>query len=128
MLISAFGFGGTPSKAVQKAFAEADIYISPALLREYREVPLELFVKGKIDSIQFKALISGIAAFVAKAAIIYPKQKLSICRDPKDNIMLECCLEAEAHSLITGDKDLLELHHLPFNLKIITPRQYSRIF
>ena len=127
MLISAFAFGGTPWNAVQQAFAEADIYVSPAVLREYREVPLELFAKGKIESLQFKALISGIAAFVAKATIIYPKQKLSICRDPKDNIVLECCFEAKAHSLITGDKDLLELHHLPFNLKIITPLQYSKI-
>jgi hypothetical protein len=51
VLISAFVFGGTPWKAVQKAFAEADIYISPALLREYREVPLELFAKDKIESL-----------------------------------------------------------------------------
>jgi len=42
VLVSAFVFGGIPEKAIKKAFAGADIYVSPALLREYREVPLVL--------------------------------------------------------------------------------------
>ena len=46
MLISAFAFGGIPEKAVKKALAEADIYISSALLKEYRDVPLELIAEG----------------------------------------------------------------------------------
>jgi len=47
VLISAFVFGGIPEKAVKKAFAEADLYVSPALLKEYREVPLALEGEGK---------------------------------------------------------------------------------
>jgi predicted nucleic acid-binding protein len=39
-------------------------------------------------------------------------------------MILECCLEAKADFLITGDKDLLEMENLPFNLQILTPRQY----
>jgi len=34
---------------VQKAFAEANIFVSPALLNEYREVPLRLESEGKIE-------------------------------------------------------------------------------
>jgi predicted nucleic acid-binding protein len=42
VLISAFVFGGIPEKAIRKAFTEADIYVSPSLLKEYRDVPLVL--------------------------------------------------------------------------------------
>jgi hypothetical protein len=42
VLVSAFVFGGIPERAVKKAFKEADIFVSPVLLEEYRNVPLEL--------------------------------------------------------------------------------------
>jgi len=79
---------------------------------------------GKIDHQQFKALIAGIAAFTAKTVIVYPKKKIKISRDPKDNIVLECCFAASADILITGDKDLLELTSLPFVLSTVNPRQF----
>jgi len=122
--VSAFAFGGVPEKAVRKAFAEADIYVSPAILKEYRDTPLELEAEGKINHVQLKVLISGIAAFVAKAKVINPSAKLSICRDAEDNMLLECCFAAEAKILITGDKDLLDIKDLPFNLKIVTPQKF----
>lgn len=124
ILISAFIFGGIPEKALKKAFSEADIYVSENLLKEYRDVPLELMTKGKIDHIQLKALISGIAAFVTRIRVILPDKKLAICRDTEDNMILECCLKAGADFLITGDKDLLEIKDLPFQLKILSPRKY----
>jgi putative PIN family toxin of toxin-antitoxin system len=109
---------------LKKAFAEADVYVSPALLKEYRDVPLALKAEGKIDHFQLKALISGIAAFVSRAKIVQPQKRLLICRDFADNMLLECCLEAKATMLITGDKDLLDIGDLPFNLKIVTPRKF----
>lgn len=39
-------------------------------------------------------------------------------------MVLECCLEAKAAFLITGDKDLLEIEYLPFHLKIMSPRDF----
>lgn len=62
MLISAFVFRGR-------------LYVSPALLREYRDTPLDLFHEGKIDQLQFKALITGIAALVTKAKLINPQKR-----------------------------------------------------
>jgi putative PIN family toxin of toxin-antitoxin system len=124
VLISAFVFGGIPEKAVKKAFAEADLYISRALLKEYREVPLALEREGKIAPLQLKALISGIASFVAKTIVVYPRKKLSLCRDPEDNMLLECCLASKADFLITGDKDLLDMQSLPFQLAILSPRKF----
>jgi len=124
VLVSAFAFGGVPKKAVKKASKEADIYVSPTLLDEYRDTPLELEAEEKINHIQLKALISGIASFVANTRIVYPSVKLSLCRDAEDNMLIECCYVAGADILITGDKDLLEIENLPFDLKILTPQRY----
>lgn len=123
-MISAFAFGGIPAKAVKKAFTEVDIYVSPTLLSEYRNVPLELAAKGKITHLQLEALITGIATVVSKAKIVFPRRNLIVCRDPKDNMVLECCLEAKAGLLITGDNDLIDLNGLLLGLKILSARAY----
>jgi len=73
-------------------------------------------------------LIAGIAAFVANAKIVYPKEKVSICRDPKDDMLLECCITAKARVLITSDRDLLEMENPPFDLKIVPPRKFIEKF
>ena len=126
MLVSAFVFGGISEKAVKKAFLETDLYMSPSLLKEYRDVPLELIAEGKIDRLQLKALIAGIAAFVTKAKVVNPQKKFIICRDPEDNMVLDCCFAAGADILITGDKDLLDINILPFELKIMKPRDFIK--
>ena len=124
MLVSAFAFGGIPEKAITMAFAETDIYVSPSILKEYREVPLILEDEKKLTQAQLKALISGLAAFVTRTIIVHPRSKISICRDPADNMLLECCLESKADLLISGDRDLLDIKVLPFHLKILTPRKF----
>ena len=124
MLVSAFVFGGIPEKAIKKAFAEADIYVSPPILKEYREVPLILENEDKLTQAQLKALISGFAAFVTRTIVVYPRKKISICRDPADNMLLECCFESKADILISSDRDLLDIRALPFHLKILTPRKF----
>ncbi|MBM4389029.1 MAG: hypothetical protein FJ088_14910 [Deltaproteobacteria bacterium] len=39
-------------------------------------------------------------------------------------MLVECCYAAKAKYLITGDKDLLEIEDLSFNLKILTPQEF----
>jgi len=127
VLVSAFVFGGIPEKATKRAFAEADLYVSPPLLEEYREVPLILEAKDTLTQAQLKALISGLAAFVTRTIVVNPRKKLSICRDPADNMLLECCFESKADILISSDRDLLDIRVLPFDLKILTPRKFLEL-
>jgi len=58
--------------------------------------------------------------------VVTPSRKISLCRDPKDNILLETAVEANADFIVTGDKDLLVLKFL-FGIPIITPRRFSEI-
>jgi putative PIN family toxin of toxin-antitoxin system len=124
VLVSAFAFGGIPEKAIKMAFAETDIYVSPSLLKEYREVPLILEDEKKLTQAQLKALISGLATFVTRTIVVHPRKKISICRDPADNMLLECCFESKADILISSDRDLVDIKALPFDLKIMTPRKF----
>jgi putative PIN family toxin of toxin-antitoxin system len=47
-----------------------------------------------------------------------------VCRDPKDDFILECAATGNADMIVTGDKDLLSLKAYGTVL-IITPRQYQ---
>ena len=46
-----------------------------------------------------------------------------ICRDPKDDFILECAETGRADLIVTGDKDLLSLASYG-RTEIVTPRQY----
>ena len=133
VLVSAIAFGGKPYEAVSRALSEAEIWISPGLLSEYRQVPIQLEASEKITREQTTALVAGIAAFVSGAYLCNPKKSLLICRDPEDNMILECCLAARAELLITGDRDLLEISRTSLRLaglrrlRMIRPASYARL-
>lgn len=107
-----------------KAFSESEICVSPDLLQEYRDVPSRLLALRKLSADQFNALIAGIAAVVAAARVVYPKQRIRACRDPEDDMVLECCLAAGADYIVTGDRDLLSAKDFAAGLRILTPKRY----
>jgi putative PIN family toxin of toxin-antitoxin system len=109
VLVSAFAFGGVPAQALKAVEHRATVCVSPDLLAEYREVPEELHSSGKVSGAQRQALVAGIAAFVARARVVNPRKAVAMCRDPDDNMVLDCCRAAQATVLITGDRDLLAL-------------------
>lgn len=59
--------------------------------------------------------------------IVHPKQKLEVVRDPDDNKILECAIEAEAHIVAAFDKDLLDLKDYE-EIKIVHPSMLSYWF
>lgn len=51
--------------------------------------------------------------------------QVTICRDEKDNFLLDLCLAGNVDYLVTGDPDLLDLD--PFNnTRIISYRDFER--
>ncbi len=43
------------------------------------------------------------------ADLVKVKTEIKVCRDPKDNFLLELSIDGNADFLLTGDNDLLEL-------------------
>jgi uncharacterized protein len=62
-----------------------------------------------------------------KTHLITVNTSVSVCRDAKDNFILNLAIDANADYIITGDKDLLVLH--PFGtIKIITIGDFLQFF
>ena len=62
-----------------------------------------------------------------KAQKVESTAKIDICRDPKDNIVLECAAAGKADFIVTEDNDLLSLKSFR-KIRIITPRKFLEIF
>ena len=57
---------------------------------------------------------------------VRPTQRVTACRDPKDNFILEIALAGHADCIVTGDDDLLALD--PFHgIRVVTYRQFERM-
>ena len=67
--------------------------------------------------------------FINKYALwIDPVEKIDVCRDPKDNMILELAVAVagKADFIITGDKDLKVLN--PFQkIQIISPAEFLQM-
>lgn len=57
--------------------------------------------------------------------IIKVTTTVDLCRDPKDNFLLNLCIDSEADYLITGDNDLLVIKEIE-NCTILTYSDFVR--
>lgn len=59
------------------------------------------------------------------AVVVPGTTPVSICRDPKDNMILSCALETGANYIVSGDTDVTVLGEFR-NIPILTPREFVR--
>lgn len=119
MFLSAFLFHGN-TKIIFDLILEnrLHLYVSSELKNEV------LNKMGKYDAT--KRVKNEIMYFFRERSTTKePKIELNICRDPKDNFLLELAETAKADYLITRDKDLLSLPKNVLKItKIITPEAF----
>jgi putative PIN family toxin of toxin-antitoxin system len=116
--------GGVAGRAVDKALSVGILLASEATLTELAEV----LSRPKFDRYvsieerrQFLFLLGGIVR------VIPIRRQVRICRDPKDDMLLDVALNGEAQCLITGDRDLLALDagfRQSHGLDILNPTDY----
>ena len=71
------------------------------------------------DRQHFLRLLGGIVR------VIPVTQRITACRDPKDDKFLDVALNGEAQVILTGDQDLIELH--PFHgVEILSPADFLK--
>jgi len=111
----------TPARAFDKAVAQGQVLVTTGTLAELVE---------KIASSKFDRYLSQrrrelfLRRFTAAAQVVSILHPIRACRDPKDDKFLEA-VNGRADAIITGDKDLLELH--PFRgVAILRPAEYLR--
>lgn len=120
VLISGILWGGRPGSVI-KQYRENKfiVLISPFILAELANFLEEYQIEKK----QREIIINE---FKTKSIRVIPPKKVTICRDKKDNQVLDLCLAGEADFLITGDKDLLFLKKFG-DTKILKPKEFLKL-
>lgn len=121
--ISAFLKSGFSREILNLAFlGRINLFISTPILLELKEKLRKKFKIQEGDIQLFTTTISQIAKKVL------PSQKIKVIKvDPKDNIILECALEAGANLIISNDRHLLKLKRYQ-KVGIIHPKTLVWIF
>jgi len=70
----------------------------------------DAFQKPKLHKYFQSNQIATFFSFLRGVSLIVPiTANISLCRDPKDDYLLALSISSDAHYLVTGDKDLLEM-------------------
>ncbi|MBN2037249.1 MAG: putative toxin-antitoxin system toxin component, PIN family [Chitinispirillaceae bacterium] len=119
VLISYFWSSATCMRIVRALLLEDrfSAVISPAMIQEFDDVVSRPKIKriiGELDAKLFRR------EYLLSAIQVFPQKTVSLCKDPNDNMMLECAVESGADFLVSGDKDLLRLGSIG-RTRIVTP-------
>ena len=109
-----------PRQVFDKAFDSSIVLLSDALIVElstvFRRPKFNRYLSEQ-ERLQFLSLL------LRDAVSITITETITDCRDANDNKVLELAVSGQAHAIISGDKDLLELH--PYRgVAILTPRVF----
>jgi putative PIN family toxin of toxin-antitoxin system len=103
-------------------FLSYELFSSEAILLEFQE---------KLESSRFgleRVAVVGLLQQTRQVlTIVHPTQKVTAVRDPDDDKILECALEARADVIVSFDKDLLSLKEYE-GIKIIHPSTLKYLF
>jgi putative PIN family toxin of toxin-antitoxin system len=119
--VSALEFGGVPRLALEHADAEDQMILCADIEGEVVRIMSTKFgrtpdsVRSRMSELSRDAIWTVVHGRVA-----------GICRDPKDDFILECAPDGHADFIVTGDKDLLSLGSYEAT-RIVTPRQYLEL-
>ena len=121
VIISAMLFSDSvPGRAFLGVLDSGTILMSRSLARELTEV---------LDRDKFNRYVSReqldrfLAFLIRESDTIEITESLRVCRDHKDNRILELAVDGNADFIVTGDADLLVLN--PFRgIRILTPAAF----
>jgi putative PIN family toxin of toxin-antitoxin system len=112
--------GSVPRLAFDRAYEQGHILLSQPIINELDDTLRRPHLEKYIHEDQ---RIHFLVTLLHEAHIVRVTETITDCRDPKDNKYLELAHEAGAECIVTGDKDLLDLH--PYRgVLILTPRQF----
>lgn len=123
IFFSAYAFDKTVLKLADYCLINTSVYISDEAMLEIKNK----FLDGKMAKVckgfKHEQALEYLQVLENNLISVNPATKVSICRDPKDNMFLEIAKEVEADCLITGDNDLLNLVKFE-NTEILKPSEF----
>jgi putative PIN family toxin of toxin-antitoxin system len=115
--VSALQFGGkgtTPVRAVEKVLRWEILATAREINTEIQRILVEKFQWYSSDAERL------IASYFTRAIYVTLTGFVHVCRDPNDDMILECAILAGAQAIISGDKDLLAMGSYE-GIQIVTP-------
>jgi putative PIN family toxin of toxin-antitoxin system len=64
-----------------------------------------------------------VALLILRGEVVVPKRRITVCRDPKDNMILEAAVDGDADKIVSGDNDLLSLKKFE-DIPILKPAHF----
>jgi uncharacterized protein len=111
---------GGPGRVLSEIEGRAILLASEPTLAEIREV---------LHRPKFEKLVSAeardefIERYAGAVRVVPVSSLIRICRDPRDDKLLELAIDGKANAVVTGDQDLLILN--PFRgVQILSPRAF----
>ncbi|MGD0295207.1 MAG: putative toxin-antitoxin system toxin component, PIN family [Terracidiphilus sp.] len=118
--VSALQFGGkhtAPIRAVEKALRRDTLATSQEINAEIRRILVEKFLWSSGETERL------ITAYFKRAIYVTISGFIRVCRDPNDDMVLECAVLAGAQVIVSGDKDLLVMGSFR-GIRIVTPAEF----
>ncbi len=123
VLISAIFWTGKPKQLLNKVRrGEATFLVSEDLLNEFKEV---LMRKDKPFKLSLEEAERVVTEMRGIAQIVHPNSQVVVCKDERDNKVLECAIDGRAEYVISGDLHLLGLKSFK-GVKIISVTDFLR--
>src|SRR3990167_8111470 len=105
VLVSALLFSDSvPGQAFLESLDRGTILISAPLVEELNDVLGREKFERYLASEERERFLE---ALIQETQLVEISRKLQVCRDPKDNLILELAVKGEASFIVTGDQDLL---------------------
>jgi len=125
VLISAIFWTGSPKRLLNRVRrGEVTFVTSRVLLDELKEILVRPDKPFKLSEEEADRVVKAIQNV---AEVVETQSQVRVCRDEKDNKVLECAVDGRAEWIITGDAHLLELQSFK-NVRIVTVAEFLRRF
>ena len=124
VLIAAFLTEGLCSGLLIRARKQAfNLVLCDDIIREFEGILMKKFKLTSIDISEISTIVSEAASEILHKLGPIP----NICRDPNDDMIIACAIDAAADYIVTGDEDLLTLKRYR-DIVIINPRNFEALF
>jgi putative PIN family toxin of toxin-antitoxin system len=123
VIVSALLIGGSaPGRAVRRVLEVGELILSTQAATELQEVLSRPKFTRYVTAEEREAFLS---ALIARALLVEPTETIRVCRDPKDDMLLELAVAGGATAILSGDADLLVLGSFR-SIAILSPGDFLR--
>ena len=124
VLVAAFLTEGLCSDLLLRARKQTfDLVLCDDIIREFEGILKKKFKLSSNDLYEITSIVSEAASEILDHLSPVPR----ICRDPNDDMIIACAIDAAADYIVTGDEDLLILKRYK-GIIILNPRNFAAIF